>query len=193
MSQVCAFGGSRSLSDRFSPFVAGVVSAWRRSGGSVAVGCAAGADAAVLRACFFGLAAGCPVSVFAVGAADGSGFWSGSDLGAVRLAASRGAPVAWLAGGPLSVPLMARLIRRSLAALSGASCACFFLASPSSSGSLRVAAAAVAAGLPVFVFSCGFSAAPVPLAGVSGAWVPASFCGFNCWRWSPAADQLSLF
>jgi hypothetical protein len=42
----------------------------------------------------------------------------------------------------------------------------------------------------VFVFPCGFSGVPLPLAGCAGAWVPAVFLGFSCLAWVPAAKQL---
>lgn len=186
------FGGSRALPEQFSPFVAQVVGAWLRSSPAarVAVGCARGADEFALRACS---ASPSRLAVFAAFSSSGAGSWSGSSVPAVALAARSGASVSWLAGGSLSVPLFARLLRRSLAALAVSSVACFFLASPSSSGSLRVAAAAARSGLPVFAFACGFSGSPAPLAGLAGAWVPGSFCGFPCWSWSPASRQPSLF
>jgi hypothetical protein len=96
------------------------------------------------------------------------------------------------AGGSLSLPLRARLIRRSQVALHGCSASVFFLASPSSPGSLAVAGHAVKAGQPVFAFSCGqFRGAPNPPRGCSGQWVSSSFFGFWCWRWS--STQQSLF
>ena len=163
-----------------------------RRAAAVSVGCAAGADALALSAAVAAGASGRSLRVFAVGASSGAGFWSGSALSGVRLAAAAGASVAWLAGGSLSVPLRARLLRRSLAALRGCSAAVFFLASPSSPGSLRVASAAAAAGLPVFVFCCGFAGFPASLAGCSGSWVSGSFAGFPCLVWAPAAAQLPL-
>jgi len=186
------FGGSRSLSPSSSPLVAQVVSASLAAGSGVSVGCAAGADAAVL-------VAACRVSpssvqLFAVGSSSGSGFWSGSaPFGWLARAAALGARVVWSAGGPSAVPFRARLLRRSLAALAVAGSAVFFLSSPSSPGSLRVASAAAGAGLPVFAFACGFAGSPAPLAGCSGSWVPGSFCGFPCFAWAPAVAQPALF
>ena len=163
-----------------------------QSGAAVQVGCAAGADAQVIRFFVFGLGAAflSQLSVFAVGGACGSGFPSVSPFSLLQAVASR---VRWWAGGSAAVPLRARLIQRSCAAFAGCSAAVFFLSSASSSGSLAVAAQAVKAGLPVFVFSCGFSAAPASLAGQAGQWVPGSFFGFPCWQWQPAAVQISLF
>lgn len=186
------FGGSRSLSGAFAALVRSVVAAVVSAGGSLSVGCAAGADQAVVSSAL-SLGAAARVRLFCVGSSSGAGFWSGSaPFSLLRSAAAAGASVAWSAGGGAAVPFRARLLRRSLAALAGCSSAVFFLASPSSPGSLRVAAAAVAAGVPVFAFSCGFAGAPAPLAGVAGAWVPGSFSGFPCWSWSAPA-QLSLF
>jgi hypothetical protein len=81
------------------------------------------------------------------------------------------------------------LLRRSVAALRDASCFVIFLASPSSHGSLRVAAEAARSDIAVFAFACYLpSSAPAPLAGCAGAWLAAKFCGFSCWRWSPSGD-----
>ena len=186
MSRVM-FGGSRSLpAIPFFPLVQAVVSSWLSAGGQVSVGCAAGADQLVISSV---LSAGWAsvLSVFAVGASSGAGFWSGSaPLSLLVSAAAAGASVRWLAGGGPQVPFRARLLKRSLAALAGCSTAVFFLASPSSPGSLRVAAAAAQQGLRVFAFSCGFTCAPLPLAGCAGAWVFSSFCGFPCWAWRSA-------
>jgi hypothetical protein len=182
---VVAFGGSRSLSSSFAPLVARVVAAL--GGGGVSVGCAAGADQAVVVAA---LAAGLPLSVFAVGSSSGAGFWSGS----APLSLLRSCPsVVWSAGGSAAVPFRARLLRRSLAALAGCSSLVLFLASPSSAGSLAVAGAAVSRGLPVFAFSCGFAGAPLAPRGCAGAWVACVVAGVSAWRWSPAGAQLALF
>ena len=202
-----AFGGSRSLPPAFSGLVASVVSAVLASGASVRVGCAVGADAAVLSSA---VASGPPsaVSVFAFFGPGGVGAWSGSAVSAVLAAAAAGAPVSWWAGGSPSsgVPFRARLAVRSRVCVSGSFAAAFFLASPSSPGSLGAAAAAVRSGAFVFAFACGFSGPPVPLFGVpAGSWVPAVFFGFACWLWvpvvgspwspapAPVSRQLSLF
>jgi len=199
MSNLCSFGGSRSLPDRFAPFVARVVAAWVASGGFVSVGCAVGADAAVVSAFLSSPLSPVALRVFCVGgpgpSGSLSGFWSGSALSVLSsLWSFFPSALRFWAGGPVSVPLRARLVRRSAAALVGASSAVFFLASPSSPGSLRVAALAASRGVPVFVFPCGFSGAPAPLAGCVGRWVSASFCGFPCLAWSSSpAGQLALF
>lgn len=191
------FGGSRSLGAAWSGLVSACVSAALVRCVGVSVGCAAGADAVALSS-----ALGAPsfspglVRLAAVGASSGAGFWSGSaPFGLLARAAAAGVPVAWSAGGGSSVPFRARLLRRSLAALSGCAGAVFFLASPGSSGSLRVAGAAAASGVPVVVFACGFSAPPCPPCPprlgrgrlASGSWSPAgSFCGAARWVWVPA-------
>ena len=189
------FGGSRSLSPSFFSFVAGVVGLALRRGFCVSVGCAAGADAAVVRAVMRFAGAASRLSVAAVGSSCGAGFWRGSaPLSLLRSAASRGAAVVWSAGGSLSLPLRARLLRRSLAGAAGCSFAVFFLASPSSAGSLAVASRLASRGADVFAFSCGFSGPPAPLSGVPGAWVPVRrLFGSPAWRWSVAAVQPRLF
>jgi hypothetical protein len=185
-------GGSRSLPGSAAPLVARVLAGALRAGFSLSVGCAAGADALALAA-GLDLAPG-RVRVFAVGSSAGEGFWSGSaPVSLLRSAAGAGAQVSWLAGGSLAVPLRARLLRRSLAALEACSTAVFFLASPSSRGSLRVAAAAVKAGVPVFAFCVGFSGPPAPPLDCAGSWLPSALAGSPCWEWRPAAVQPSLF
>jgi len=191
-------GGSRSLPP--SPLVGQVVRAVLAQGQAIHVGCASGADQQVVSSA---IAAGGSSSLFVfavgecVGAGSPFGFWSGSAFPAVLAAAQAGARVFWGAGGPSfgpqALPLKARLSRRSQAALAGCSASVFFLASPASPGSLSVAAHAVKAGQPVFAFACGFSGPPAPLRGQAGQWVAASFLGFSCWQWVPAAVQQSLF
>jgi len=187
------FGGSRSLGS--SPVVSRVVAAVLTSGASVSVGCCAGADALVvsslLRSSSFSQA-----RVFAAFASSGAGACSLSSVASVQAFASAGGSVSWLAGGPLSVPLAARLLRRSLAALAGCSAAVFFAPG---SGSLAVAGAAVQAGVPVFVLASSvaglpvFSFPPTLPRGCPGSWVPSRFLGFACWSFQAAASQPSLF
>ena len=180
------FGGSRSLV--FSPVLSIVVLSVLASRRSAHVGCAAGADTLVIKALSVHAGRG-RLFVFAAGGSCGSGFWAGS--APLSLLRSVSGSVSWWAGGGAAVPLKARLIKRSVAGFSGCSAAVFFLASPGSSGSLAVAARAVKAGLPVFVFCCGFAGSPAPLANQAGQWVKSSFSGFSCWQWQSA--QASLF
>jgi hypothetical protein len=187
------FGGSRSLV--FSLMPGQVVRAVLASGHVVHVGCSVGADQQVIQSV---LAAGGQsfLVVFAVFAAIGQGgaqsalgAWSGSAVCSVYQAACVGASVRWLAGGGLQLPLVARLIRRSQAALAGCAASVFFLSSPSSRGSLVVASHAVAAGQPVYAFCASLPNSP---RGCSGFWQPAYFFGFPCWQWH-APLQPSLF
>ena len=179
-------GGSRSLA---SPaLVAPVVRAILASGQQIHVGCARGADQAVIQSALSIPGGHSSLFVFAAFGPGGAGAWSGSAVSSVQAAARAGASVSWLAGGSLAVPLVARLMRRSRAALHGCSASVFFLASPSSPGSLAVAGHAVAAGQPVFAFCPFIPSAP---RGCAGRWVAASFLGFPCWQWLPA--QAALF
>jgi hypothetical protein len=190
---VVCFGGSRSLPPSALPLVRAVVSSVVGRGLGVSVGCAVGLDAAVIRwvlAC--GGSAG--LRVFAVGAPSGVGFWVGSAVRSVRLAASCGGQVSWLAGGPLSVSLRARLRRRSgrsvwWAARSGRGAGFVgFLSHARSRGTLGAARFAARLGLPVVVFAVGSLVGRVPpLLFPGGSWVPAASsgvwsCGFS---WVP--------
>jgi len=189
---VVSFGGSRGLSPLSSSAAAlrAVVGLWVAGGSRVQVGCATGADALVVQAC---LAAGVAsqLSVFAAFDQFGEGSCSVSAVAVVAAAAAAGARVSYLAGGSLAIPLVARLARRSQAALVGSQALVLFLASPVSPGSLSTAAAAVAQGIGVFAFC---PSQPCALRSV-GSWVPGAFCCKLCWVWSKSAvlHQPALF
>jgi len=167
-------GGSRP--SRLSPAAAQVArvvgASVAASGGSLAVGCSLGADAAAVLG--FLSAGGAPssVQVFAVGAPDGSGFSSPEATLWCRVAASRGCVVSWLAGGSLAVPPAGRLVGRAAAAVRSASAsAAFVVSSAVCPGSLAAAAVAVGRGLPVVFFVVGFAPAALPLPpGCAGVW-----------------------
>lgn len=199
--------GSRALGASARPAVASVVRAALASGSRLVVGCASGADAAALAAA---LAAGpgAPVSLFAAfGQAGAGAAGRASNVRGVAAAVAGGLPVSWWAGGPASVPLRARLARRSLAAVRfaarggpGSSLVAFAAALPPrpfssgpfpscGSGSWSSVAAAALLGLPVSVVPVGplasvspASLPPLPGGGGGGVWVSAS----RGWRWSPA-------
>jgi hypothetical protein len=186
VASVVVFGGSRSLPSGSAALVGRVVRAVLARGSSVAVGCASGADALVVRA-VLGAGAAALLSVFAVGAPSGAGFRCCSVPSWVSAAAASGARLFWLAGGALSVPLRSRLVRRSRASVvrSGAAAAVFFVSSPCSRGSWRCAAFAASRGVPVFAFPVGFAGSALsPLPGLRGSWRRASLAG--CFRWCPA-------
>lgn len=172
------FGGSRSLAPNQFP-LAQVVAACQTSGQVVRVGCAIGADRQVIQAAISQPAL---LSVFAAFARSGSGAWAGSAVEAVRQAEAAGARVEYLAGGPLEVPMVGRLMGRSRAALAGCTASVFFLSSPSSRGSLAVAAIAAKVHQPVFSFCAEAPQAP---RACEGRWLPSKFAGFECWRWQP--------
>jgi len=225
---VVGFAGSRSLPSLPAPggLVAQVVGSVVSSGHPVAVGCAVGADAAVLsarlRLPFPSSSSGPSLSVFAVGGpsdsssyvsrlASLSGFWRGSALGQVRVAASLAvspghgccAPVSvrWWAGGGAAVPLRVRLRRRSLALVSllasqSGSVLVAFVGRGRSVGTWGTVRAAVAAGVPVWVFPVGCSGVLFPSVGPGGAWVSGTAAGFGIWsrsfRWVPVQAAVAL-
>ena len=151
---VVGFSGGRRLSPVFRSLVAGVAASVLAGGRSVAVGCAAGADA-------FVRAAAPGAVVFSVAA-----FGSGRSAFARRSAALVAAVAAGGAGSGFvvfpSAPCPAGLVPSA----SASACFCGL-----GSGSWASAAFAAGLGLPVVVFPCGFSALPPwgvwrPLAGV---------------------------
>lgn len=193
MNRTVFVGGSRSLTVASATVAAWLGRELAQHDFSLAVGCAPGADAAVLSS-FLAAPDVSPAraSVFAVGAPSGAGFPRWSLPPAVAAAAALGCPVSWLAGGPLSIPLRARLVRRARAAVAAADLAAVLvLSSPASRGSLLAGAAAAALGLPVFVLAAGFPAAAVPaLPGQAGAWSPSSLFARPCLSWQPAQAAL---
>ena len=148
MSQVY-FGGSRNLQAGTpqAAVIPAVVQAVLAAGHMVSVGCARGGDALVIQS--VRPSSFSHLRVFAAFAQSGAGSWSGSAVALVQQFAQAGASVSWLAGGGLQVPIIARLMARSVAGLVGSSAAVFF--SPGV-GSLKVAGVAVERGIPVFAF-----------------------------------------
>src|SRR3990172_612273 len=121
-------GGGRAASHRALVIAGRFARALAAAGHVLHVGCASGVDAAVLNS---SLALGhsslfSHLRVFAAFGPSGSGSWRSSAVPAVMAAARAGFPVSWWAGGASSVPLVARLMSRSLAALAGCSAAVFF-------------------------------------------------------------------
>ena len=155
-------------------------------GVSLRVGCCVGADAlAVVSALAWGGAA--RLSVFAAFGVGGAGACSLSAVQPVAAAVRAGASVRFLAGGPLSLPLAARLWRRSCAVVRGAGALVLF---DPGAGSLAVAGFAVAQALPVVAFAAGAPGSP---RGCAGGWVAAHLVGVPCWLWAPLAIQPPLF
>jgi hypothetical protein len=190
------FGGSRSLPAASAALVSSVVSRVAARGVEVAVGCCSGADRLALSAALAAAPSPDRLVVFAAFGPSGEGAVGPlSALREVQAAAAAGCRVCWWAGGPSALPVRARLVRRTRAAVaSGSGPAVFFLSSVSSPGSLGAAAVAVACGRPVFAFCCGFQSAPSLVPGVIGRWVPARFAGLPCWRWQgpPVPPSLAL-
>jgi hypothetical protein len=195
-----AVAGSRSLPPQASALVAAVCRSLVASGRSLVVGCAVGADAAVLSA---GLPPSAVQSFAAFGPVSPSwpapsgrysapGAWSGSAVREVAEFLFAGGSVAWWAGGGPSVPLPARLAARTRAVVAQASAGCVvFFGSPSSRGSLLAARCAADRGLPVFAFPVGFAGSLLPSLG-AGSWVPVSGVGAwsSAWRWAPSSLRI---
>lgn len=184
------FGGSRHISQIPPQVIPQVLQA----GQVVHVGCCVGADALCIQSSLCSSLFS-QVRVFSIFSQSGAGACGFSAVQVVQSFAAAGGAVQWLAGGSLSVPLVARLIRRSVAALAGCSSAVFF--SPRS-GSLAVASHAVQSGILVFALG----AMPAAIPSQAGHWckvsasviVPSlSSCpaGAFCWQWHSA--QASLF
>lgn len=182
-SRVVLVGGSRRLSPAGLGVVRVVASLLACSGSSFVLGCASGADAAFLSALvlLFGVQ---PRRVQVFAAAPFANF---KGDGADRVAVQLGVRVVWGAGGGVSVPVRARLAKRSAAAASFASFGVFVVESPSSKGSLRTASILARSGCPVRFFCVGFEGAPDIPPDRKGEWVSIGSVGSaSAWAWKDA-------
>jgi hypothetical protein len=187
---VVAVAGSRLLPPGGAQRVAGVARSLVAAGGSLVVGCAVGADAAVVAA-----VPPAALQVLAAFGPGGAGAWAGSAVSTVRAFAAAGGAVVWWAGGGPAVPLRARLAARTRAVVAEASAGLVvFFGSPMSRGAALATRCAVARGLPVLAFPLGFAPAQLPLLGY-GSWVPAGGSGVwaGAWVWLPTPVQGPLF
>lgn len=193
--------GSRALPAAAARTVGQVVPALLGAGSVLSVGCATGADAAAVSSAV-ALGAGSRLRLFAVGGPGGAGFAGQlSAVAGLRAAAAAGAAVSWWAGGPASLPLRARLARRSLACVRaaaaggpGSGLVAFVAGLPPQpfssgtwpscgSGSWAAVAAAARAGLPVVV---------APVGGLSGSSLP-GLPGGGSWAAVGLAAQVGGF
>ena len=184
---VVALAGSRSLPPGGAALVARVAGALVRSGSALVVGCATGADAAVISSAPVG-----QVQCLAAFGPGGAGACRVSAVSQVVAHAASGGQVQWWAGGGVSLPLPVRLSRRTQAVVGAAGSGLVaFLASSSSRGSLLACRLAAARGLPVVVFPLGFSGAQLPALG-AGQWVPCEQGGVwaRAWQWQAAPGLL---
>lgn len=179
MSRVTAIAGSRSVTQQ-QALVQRVTQAIIKSGSVISVGCATGVDQIALHSC---LSAGHPVQVFAAFGPGGQGSCGASNVAGVKAA---GQAVTYWAGGQSSLPLPARLSRRTQAVVSSASAALVaFQFSQSSKGTALAVKAAISRGLPVYLFAPRLSVHHLPqLPG--GYWVPSQGKGVwaTAYKWS---------
>ncbi|BAO43896.1 conserved hypothetical protein [Thiolapillus brandeum] len=177
---VVAVAGSRQLPPGGTALVGRIVGSLVRSGSSLVVGCATGADAVVLSS-----APAAQVQCLAAFGPGGAGACRVSAVSQVVAHAAAGGQVQWWAGGGASLPIAVRLSHRTQAVVGAASSGLVaFLSSPSSRGSLLACRAAAARGLPVVVFPLGFGGLSLPALG-AGQWVPCDRGGIwsAAWQW----------
>ncbi len=166
-SGAVALGGSRSLSGAGVVALTHIVQQLQSAGHPLAVGCSTGADATAIT-----MAAGNgPLSVFAVCDPFGGGGWRCTALAPVQRASRLGASVHWLAGGPLSLAIPARLAARTYAVAAAASAGALVVVStPDSPGSFLLARLVNIRRRPVVALACGFSWFQLPPLGAGGFW-----------------------
>jgi len=186
--KIYAVVGSRALPPCGGQSITRACDSLIRAGGTLVVGCAAGADAAVLSA---GLKGDYVKSVkcFAAFDFDGFGACKVSAVGIVKEFEAAGGAVTWLAGGKLAVPIRARLAMRAKVVVSEATAGCVgFLSSPDSVGTTRALELAVKRGLKVVVFPLEFDPSLLPSLG-AGCWLPCKSGGVwsSAWVWSPTS------
>ncbi len=197
-----AVAGSRSLPVGGAGVVAGVVQSLLVSGRSVVVGCASGADEAVVSAVLAAgesgrlriFAAFGPISPpWKAARYSAPGAFRTSAVSAVASATLAGVSVVWWAGGGSNVSLCARLAARTRVVVSAASGGLVvFFSSPGSRGSLLAARSAVGRGLPVVAFPLGFPAAQLPALG-AGVWSLVSGASASASAWVWQSSQAGLF
>lgn len=170
-----AFAGSRDLSREYEPIVAEAVSQTIARGHRILSGCATGADEFALRAA---LERKHRASAFAIGNVNGDGFCRDSSM--LFMAFQGQEPdleVHWLAGGPLTVALRTRLVRRTKAIVEAADVLVAFFGSPGSRGTLLSCRMAAERPIPIFAFPCGNFT--LPSLHPQGEWVPG--CDKGLW------------
>ena len=175
------FFGSRALGADQAGSIEACVARFAAAGRTMATGCATGADAYALAAALRSAGPSRTV-VFAAFDRSGVGSWRQSNVEGVQAAASAGATVHWLAGGPLTNRLVWRLVNRSRAMVDSLDAAGYDEhsgivgwvtgAPPRSPGSWGTVKVAIARGLRCVVFPVGWPAASMPLP-ARGAWVQA--------------------
>lgn len=154
------------------------------SGRAIVTGCCVGVDQAVMRAaCGSG-----QLTILAAFGQYGEGACTASARFHVQAAAIAGANVVWWAGGPETVPLGARLARRSQAvAAFGSGGLIAVMGSHGSVGSMHAVHQAVKLGRPVVAICAGFRPRELyPVLG--GVWsvIGELAPGFIAASWEPA-------
>ena len=194
---VVAMAGTRHLDFAGAVLVSGVVANLIGTGASLVVGCAVGADAAVLSALsrdvrgrVTAFAAFGPVSpswAAPQGRYTAPGACSVSAVSTVAAHLLSGGPVVWWAGGGPQVPVKARLSRRTRLVADSATAGAVLIFGPGRSiGTLHAGRCAVDRGLPVLAFDLGSSRTGPPPLG-PGAWVRVAGSGWwaHAFQWVP--------
>lgn len=173
---VWALGGPRKLSPVQGALFGSLSRQLLGAGFGMVTGCCTGADASAVNA-GRGSQSLQVLSAFGPGGA-GSGPASAVETVALHLKA--GGPVRYLAGGPLSMSLQARLVCRTGAVASAASAGAVvaFTAGPCT-GSRALAVHVAHRGLPVFAVSFGVPLADLPPLSTQGFWELGASLGAN--------------
>jgi hypothetical protein len=175
LPRIDCIAGSPSLPLDYAPLLNQAISALAGTGVGIAVTCAAGVPGHALVAAA-GL--GCLAAVFAIGDAQGAGFWAGSSPFCNLRTFGRGR-VHWLAGGTLIQPLPVRLYERNRACLrfcaesAPAARVIVLLDRPDCAESLAMCQLGMSLGLGVIAFPCGFEATAMPELAPGGHWAVA--------------------
>jgi hypothetical protein len=173
-------GGNRHASAEAYRMTLALCAAAHQASYTIHTGDASGVDEVTIQAAQHTTT----IHVYAIGDNAGLGYWrcSADWLTLAQPAAQK--TTHWLAGGSLTVPLQARLIKRSLSALGNCTLAAWIDPGP---GSLAVAAHAATRAIPVYALC---AVRPPALHNVAGHWQPAQLLNLSCWQWQPAQARL---
>jgi hypothetical protein len=183
LPRVDCIAGSPSLTLDYVPLLNQTIFALAGTGIRVAVTCAAGVPGQALIAA---AGIGCLAAVFAIGDAQGAGFWAGSSAFCHLQTLARDR-VHWLAGGPLTQTLPVRLLGRTRACLrfcaqsAPGARVIVFLDRPDCPEGLPMCQLAASMGLGVIAFPCGFEPTALPDLAFGGHWSPA---GAGVWSFA---------
>lgn len=156
MKEKIAMGGSRIITKQEKQQIHEVVKVLLEKNMQICVGCAIGADQAIIES-VMSMGMEKSLKIFAAFGIDGKGGWEGSAINTVIKAFGKGASVEWYDEKQLNISLKARLAIRTKNYISEANKGMIvFLSSEKSKGSIGAIKIALRKELKTIVFCNGF-------------------------------------